>query len=322
MSTVETISSQGNRFGGCRGAAFTLVELLVVISIIAILIALLLPALAAAKEDANATICANNLRQMAVAVQEYQDSWRGARFPYGHDATTGELEGWVLPLAPYFTSSQKQSSTTGYQIDFAKVETVIICPDTPPLPNIQSLSQSVQWIGQIHQPYYWVADAAASVQWEQNQLQYWQGSYGFNAWLYGFGPAAVPTANGEANDFFVSPSATPPANYWPNNISNVPTSTVPVFGDAFWVDGGPIENTPVRPVEYDYATGVYAIPANSIPFLGDIERWAMTRHGNGINMAFMDGHVEHVDVKNLWNLNWASGWVTQNPPPNGVSALP
>ena len=322
MSTIKTIPSQGNRFVGCRRNAFTLIELLVVISIIALLIALLLPALAAAKEDANAIICSNNLRQMAVAIQEYQDSWRGSRFPYGHDAASGELEGWVLPLAPYFTSSHKQSSTTGYQIDFAKIESVIICPDTPPLPNVQSLSQSVQWTGQIHQPYYWVLDAADSVQWKQSQLQYWQGSYGFNAWLYGFGPAAVATPTGEANDFWANPSKSPPANYWPNNISSVPASAVPAFGDAFWVDGAPLENTYATPADVNYATGHWAVPANSIPFSGDIERWAMARHGNGINMAFMDGHVEHVEVKKLWSLNWASGWVAQNPAPIGVSSMP
>jgi len=62
---------------------FTLIELLVVVAIIAVLIAILLPTLAAARESANRAVCGNNLRQMGVALSAYEGENR--RLP-PHDA--------------------------------------------------------------------------------------------------------------------------------------------------------------------------------------------------------------------------------------------
>jgi prepilin-type N-terminal cleavage/methylation domain-containing protein len=74
---------------------FTLVELLVVIAIIGILIALLLPAIQAAREAAKRTQCANNLRQISIAALSYESSQKV--FPIGYLGPWGENQPFGNP---------------------------------------------------------------------------------------------------------------------------------------------------------------------------------------------------------------------------------
>ncbi len=73
---------------------FTLIELLAVISIMAILIALLLPALAAAQQDAESVMCLSNLRQLGLAADEYAITYHGY-YPPAYYGLSG-LNNWAL----------------------------------------------------------------------------------------------------------------------------------------------------------------------------------------------------------------------------------
>ena len=93
---------------GSRTHSFTLIELLVVIAIIAILAAILLPALNSARERGRTASCVNNLKQMGVMMHAYADAHDGFFPPY----TDANNQGWDQVCSEYLKAYLSANTCT------------------------------------------------------------------------------------------------------------------------------------------------------------------------------------------------------------------
>ncbi len=125
---------------------FTLIELLVVIAIIAILAAMLLPALNKARDKAKAISCASNLKQIGATQFFYSNDMNGMYYPVYYTGPTDNGSGmaptkaafWISQLAPYLCKNLDQSVSL---TDWSNIGT-LKCPASVVNPNI---SYGMNW---------------------------------------------------------------------------------------------------------------------------------------------------------------------------------
>lgn len=121
-----------------RRAGFTLIELLVVIAIIGVLVALLLPAVQAAREAGRRAQCQNNLKQLVLAFHSFENARR--EFPLAYSDTTQKgKNNWAPFILPFV---EQQSLLNGYKLNVdwwvepnrtfvQQPLSIVICPSTP-----------------------------------------------------------------------------------------------------------------------------------------------------------------------------------------------
>lgn len=127
-----------------KRAAFTLVELLVVIAIIGVLVALLLPAVQAAREAARRSSCQNKIRQLGLAVQNYESAQKTyptyMKMPAKDDPTGQEGIAFYIQILPYIEASALASKFNPnieprkqLKSVFSQPEPTMQCPSEDPV---------------------------------------------------------------------------------------------------------------------------------------------------------------------------------------------
>jgi prepilin-type processing-associated H-X9-DG protein/prepilin-type N-terminal cleavage/methylation domain-containing protein len=90
-----------HRRASLPGAGFTVLELLVALAVMAVLMAIVLPALSAAREAARRVQCTNHLKQIGLALHCYEDSFRCFPAGWQWEDSRQSAYGWAVPLLPY-----------------------------------------------------------------------------------------------------------------------------------------------------------------------------------------------------------------------------
>ena len=282
--------------------AFTLVELLVVIGIIAIMVGILLPTLSRARKAAQTTQCLSNIRQLNMALSLYIQANKYHCFPY-YGATTQIL--WQAMILPYVTPRAAKydiftnNATTAAEVARMQIqETVYFCPTArDPLSGV-----NVSGGGASGTAFYCWGPINSGF---TNGMM---GSYGFNGWLYrhGIAPAVdddnLLTNAGTGVAGWTKPRAL--ESLWQLPATGTSSSEIPTFADSNWVDGWPHEIDQPPQAPYTLMTGQKSTNES-------MRRLCLSRHGGKrINVVFLDGHASTVELRDLWTLRWHKKWQT------------
>ncbi len=245
--------------------AFTLVELLVVVSLITLLIGMLLPGLGKSRKAARAIECLSNQRQLQQAQINYSDSNAGRTKNLSH----GFGNYWHHSLASYLGDDKYRTNSNLGQWRFAPMS-VLACPEARQDP--------VSAPGNIDHLWSWGGGG--------------QGAYGANLWMYPKYAEYDADFRFPDGDFFAS-------------FHDVPSpSATPLYGDSNWVGGWPddVDFPPPNPATGpppNLYTGLFVHEIGY--FMG---RWTIDRHDSGINVVLVDGSARKVTLEGLWQLRW------------------